>query len=307
VNARSTAADRRHGVESPAALVLCGGASRGAIEVGFYRALCELDIGVALIVGSSIGAFNGACIASGMSAHDIERLWRRFSAERLIGWNWRGLFQPRRFPGLYSLERIRRLLRGILPVLHFEDLRIPLVIVTTDLQQGAPVYWKGAGDLVEPLIASMSIPGIFPPVTIGGRQFVDGSIADNLPIAQAVARGARTILTTTCGGLPAPATPARGLVGVLSRCFGIMLDCRHAADAGRFAHAVTIHAIAPVLPRPVGILDFRHTDELIELGHRETLAYFTQEMATSANAEGFGAGRAGPGQQPLDAPLKEAQ
>jgi len=264
-------------IASPAALVLCGGASRGAIEVGFYRALRELGVGVDLVVGASIGAFNGAYIAAGMPAQELVRLWQRFADGRPFGWNWRGLLQPRRHPGLYSFDRIRGLLRDSLPAMRFEELRTPLVVATTDLQLGAAVYWEGAGDLIEPLIASMSIPGFFPPVTIAGRQFVDGSVADNVPIGRAVARGARTILVTTCGGVPGDAAPSRGLLGVLARSLAIAMDCKYAVDAKRFAGTVRFHAIAPVLPRPIDILDFRYTEELIELGYRDTLAYLTKE------------------------------
>ncbi|MBP6543458.1 MAG: patatin-like phospholipase family protein [Rubrivivax sp.] len=93
--------------------------------------------------------------------------------------------------GPLSLDPLRRLLRKTLPVLVFEDLKTPLVVTTTDLLTGTPVYWHGAGDLLEPVVASMSLPGVFPPVTIDGRQLVDGAVASNVPFASALERGAR--------------------------------------------------------------------------------------------------------------------
>ncbi len=70
------------------ALVLCCGASHGALEVGFYKALKEQNIECEIIVGTSIGAFNGAMIAAGMDVQDIEDLWLEFDLRQAVSWNW---------------------------------------------------------------------------------------------------------------------------------------------------------------------------------------------------------------------------
>lgn len=157
-------------IASPVALILCGGASRGALEVGLYRAVEELGLRIDLVVGSSIGALNGAYIVAGVPADELARLWLSIRRRDVIHWNWKGLFRPRLNPGLYTLDPLRELLRRTLPATRFEDLAIPLTITTTDLQLGKAVHWRGPGDIIEPLVASRSLPVFFPPVRIGDHQ-----------------------------------------------------------------------------------------------------------------------------------------
>ncbi|MEO7245818.1 MAG: patatin-like phospholipase family protein [Rubrivivax sp.] len=75
------------------ALILCGGGARGAVEVGFYEALTELGLTFDLVVGTSVGAPNGACIAGGMSPRELGDLWRRISRSDVVGWNWSALWR----------------------------------------------------------------------------------------------------------------------------------------------------------------------------------------------------------------------
>lgn len=263
-------------IRSPVALVLCGGSSRGAMEVGFYRAITELGLPVDFIIGSSIGALNGAFMAAGMAPAELAALWVGFRRQDAIRLNLRWLLQPRRHPGLFTLAPLRNLLRRTLPAMRFEDLRIPLTIMTTDLQQGSGVNWHGTGDIIEPLIASMSLPGFFPPMEIGGRQFVDGGIADNVPLDQAVALGARHVLMIQCVCCERDAKPFEGLIDVLARSFTIAFDCKYSADLERFSRLVQIHAVRPYLAREIGLLDFRYTAELIDAAYVQTIEYFTQ-------------------------------
>lgn len=221
-------------MKSPVALILCGGGSRGALEVGFYRALHELGLPVDFIIGSSIGALNGAFIAGGMSPDDLAALWRGFHREDGIRWNLRWLLDPRRRPGLFTLDPLRDLLRRTLPVTRFEDLAVPFSIVTTDLQEGKAVYWSGEGDIVEPLVASLSLPGLFPPVEIGTGQFADGGIANNVPLDQAVALGARHILMIQCVCCEGRAAPYRGLINEITPLLGLS-DGKYCADTEALA------------------------------------------------------------------------
>jgi NTE family protein len=261
-------------VESPCALVLCGGCSRGALEVGFYRAIRELGLPVDMILGSSIGALNGAYIAAGMSTNCLAELWRTFRRRDGVHWNWRELAKLYRCSGLFSLDPLRNVLRRTLPVSRFEDLTIPLAITTTDLQAGKAVYWQGSGDLIEPLIASMSLPALFPPVQIDGRQHVDGGISDDVPLEHAIAAGARHVLIVSCGHRTSPPEPFRGLVNVLARSFSVAIDSKHDADLQRFRGAAQLHVVRPILPRAIAPLDFQYTEELMAIGYRETILHF---------------------------------
>lgn len=260
---------------SPVALVFCGGGSHGAMEVGFYQAIQELGLPVNLVIGSSIGALNGACIAAGMPAAEMAQIWRSIRRRDVARFTPRGVFTPRRHPAFLSLDPLRQLLRKVLPVTRFEDLVIPLTVVTTDLQRGQPVYWSGAGDIIEPLIASMSLPGVFPPVEIDGHQFVDGGIANNVPLDKAVEQGAQTILMVYCTCCEASPRPFRGLVPILMRSFSIALDRKFSAELERFGTLVRVHSVQPRFPREIDLLDFRYTEELIEIAYRQTLEYFS--------------------------------
>lgn len=256
---------------SPIALVLCGGGSRGALEVGFYRAVRELGMKIDLVLGSSIGALNGAFIAAGTPPEELARLWREISARDLMRWNWKGLFRPSRAGGLYTLDPLRKFLRSTLPAARFEDLALPLMITTTDLQLGKAVHWSGPGDLIEPLVASLSLPFFFPPVRIRDHQFVDGGIANNVPLEQAQALGARHALMIEClccTGMPGAFS---GLRAVLARSFSIALDCKYEIERQRLDKSMQLHVVRPELELDVGLLDFRRTAELIQAGYAATL------------------------------------
>lgn len=254
--------------------MLCGGGSGGAVEVGFYRALWELGLPVDFVIGSSIGALNGAFIAASVPPPILAELWRRFRRKDAIRIRPLGFLMPLRVSALFDLTPLRRLLRETLPATRFEDLSIPLAIATTDLQEGKPVYWSGSGDIIEPLIASMSLPGIFPPVEIGGHQFVDGGIADNAPLARAVEMGARTIFMITCGTCRASDRRFKDVVGILGRSFSIAIDGKFAADLVHLGNVVDVHCIRLPLSEEVDFLDFRCSDELIDAAYRETLERF---------------------------------
>lgn len=265
-----------------AALVLCGGASRGAMEVGFYRALTEYGIRPDLIIGSSIGALNGAFIAGGMGSAELAELWNGFQLRQGFGMNWSGVTRWRRSPGLFSLDRLRTLLRRTLPATRFEDLRIPLTIVTTDLKSGSAVYWHGKGDIIEPIIASMSLPGLFPPVEIEGRLHVDGSIADNVPLLKARELGASVVYLVECACAERCEQPPRGWADVVMRSFSIAIDGRYAAELRNVGDRLRVVTVRPQLTREVDLLDFRHSAELIDAAYQQTLSRLADLQSPSA-------------------------
>lgn len=265
------------------AMILCGGGARGAMEAGFYQAIIDLGISFDLVVGSSVGALNGACIAAGMPPRELADLWRRIRRSDVLAWNWPALW---RGGGLMTLDPLRRLLRKTLPVFRFEDLKIPLVVVATDLLVGVPVYWHGKGDLLEPVIASMSLPGIFPPVVIAGRQLVDGAVANDVPFAPALERGVHEMLLILCTCCPAARHPLRSPLAILLRSFLISLETKYNGDLHHFRRqGVAILTVEPRLDRDVGLLDFRHADALIRAAYDQTLAAFAKPgIATPAAA-----------------------
>ncbi len=264
---------------SPTALVLCGGGSRGAMEVGFYKALTESDVRADFILACSIGALNGAFIAGGMAPAELARLWTEFRLSRALGINWAWLRHWHRSPGFFSLDPLRSLLRRTLPATRFENLAIPLTIVTTDFDSGSAAYWHGKGDLIEPVIASMSLPGIFPPVEIEGRPHVDGGLVNNVPLDKAEEFGARVAYLVECACAERCDRPLRGWRDLVVRSFSIAVGSRYAAELKHFDGRLEVIAVRPQLVREVDLLDFRHSAELIEAAYDQTRYHLEQLRA----------------------------
>lgn len=260
----------------PVVLVLCGGGARGAMEVGFYQALVELRIPIDRVIGSSVGALNGAFIAAGLPPGKLAELWCGIRRRDIAKANWKDLLHPRRLTGLWSLEPMRELLEATLPVFTFEELALPLTLTTTDIQTTQTVYWSESGDLVGPVLASMSIPGLFPPVVIAGHQYVDGAIANNVPLDRALDQGARTALFALCTCCTPAILPVSGLVNILTRSFMAALNVKYQSDVKHYRDRLDLHIIEPRYGQEVGLLDFSHTRELITAGYRETMEYFSR-------------------------------
>jgi NTE family protein len=254
------------------ALVLCGGGGHGALEVGFVRALSDLGIGYDRILGTSIGAVNGAFLAGGMSVDDLSDLWRTVRLRQMLRPNWSWVLHPRSRPGLLSLGAFGQWLERKLPVRRFEDLRIPLTIVTTDLITGKACYWEGSGDIVTPLLASVSLPGIFPPVELGGHPHIDGAVAENAPLVRAAATGAQRALMIDCAcSNPCKLAPS-GLIGTIGRAFEIALARKDRAEFKLHQRRMEIVRIVPDFDDEPGILNLSRTPSLLETGYQQSVA-----------------------------------
>jgi NTE family protein len=251
------------GITGPrTALVLGGGGSRGVVGVGLYRALVELGIRIDLIVSSSIGAVNGALVAAGLSPEEIEGRWRALRTRDVVGARWHFLRLLTGASSAFSNNSLRNLLRRVLPVRSFSDLHIPLTIVTTDLETGETVALT-EGDLIEAILASTALPGLFPPIAWQGRRLVDGGLSNNVPIDLAIERGAERVIGMLCGcakGLPASVN----FITVLGQSFSLALNARYRCDARMFQPQAKLHILEPCLGINLELLDFDHASTLIE-------------------------------------------
>jgi NTE family protein len=190
-------------------LALSGGGARGGAHVGVLKVLEEMDIQVDCIAGTSMGAIIGGFYAAGYSADEIERLlvetdWNRaltdqpdrkdrtmrkkeveseFLIPYRLGYNNGRLQAPLGVIEGQHLDQIfQRILRPVLGTRNFDDLPIPFRAVATDLVTSQEVVLS-EGSLPDSLRASMSVPGAFDPVRIGGRILIDGGMANNLPVS----------------------------------------------------------------------------------------------------------------------------
>src|SRR4051795_4291295 len=253
---------------SRTAFVLSGGASLGAIQVGMLRALADEGISPDLIVGTSVGAVNGAFIASrGFSAATVDEL-----AEL-----WQGLRRGQVFPlepltgllGFLGARRnlvpgvaLRRLVTSHATFERMEELLIPLHVIACDVLTGAEVRLSG-GPLAEAVMASAAIPGVLPPVEWDGRLLMDGGIVDNTPISHALELGADHVYVLPTGGPCDLVEAPRGALGMFVHAVGLMVSQRFAGEARSLEGRADVTIIPPPCPITVAPLDFRHAEELI--------------------------------------------
>ncbi len=261
-------------VKGKTALVLCGGGSRGAVEVGLYRALVELGIKIDLIVGCSVGAINGVFIGAGAPPDELAALWQAIRKKHLFGYNHKFFFTPFSSDGLLKNTRIHKLFLGRLPVHRFEDLEIPLIVDGTNLQTGEPVYFE-SGDIVVPLLASCALPGLLPPMNIDGCQIIDGGFSNNVPLDAAIARGADTVICMLYQCCSENPFPVQGWMKIIIASLSIAMHRKYQADLLHFSSRARLIIMEPhtVLEAgtDVGLLDFSHTEELIELGYQHAM------------------------------------
>lgn len=248
------------------ALVLCGGGSRGAVEVGLYRALVELGVRIDLIVGTSVGAINGAAVAARIPPDALSRLWMGLTRRDLFRLNRQLLWKLIWADSLYDHRPLRRFLERSLPVRRFEELAIPLIVTGTNFETGQPVYWR-AGNLLDAVMGSVAMPGLFPTQVIGGVQVVDGGITDNVPIDIAAEAGADAAIFMLCACCDRTTRPVRGLLPILRRALSIAIDRKYHADVQRHTGRCRLIAIEPPNGLAIDLLDFSHTAELIEQGY----------------------------------------
>jgi NTE family protein len=256
------------------AFVLSGGASLGAVQVGMLRAMADEGITPDLIVGTSVGALNGAWVASRPDAAGIDALadlWLSLSRKEIFPTHAiAGLlgFLGRR-PHLIPSSGLRRMLSEQVGFTRLEDSPIPFHVVATDVISGTDVLLS-SGDAVDAIAASAAIPGIFPPVNIDGRGLMDGGVVNNTPLSHAVALGADRVWVLPTGySCDLPALPHSALTMAL-HALTLTVNHRLAVDVARFEPAVELHVVPPLCPIATSGSDFSHAATLIERTHAAT-------------------------------------
>ncbi len=235
-------------------VALGGGFARGIAHIGVLRVFERHSIPIHAISGVSAGAMVAAAYAAGADTARIERVARGMRFRDVARWTISLM-------GLAGSERMAPFLNRLLPCTCFEQMRMPLAIVAADLIAGGPVVFRGPGDVILPIRASCSYPGLFQPVRHDGACLVDGYIAAEVPTAALTTMGCERIVAVH---LPAPATGVdpQNLFSVMHRCFQVM---GRRLDQEWRQHASLV--IAPKVEQ-VAWDGFTSTTELIAMGER---------------------------------------
>jgi NTE family protein len=267
------------------AFVLPGGGALGAVQAGMAEALLACGLRPDLIVGTSVGALNAAFLAGApdlAGALALQEVWRTAGRDVIFPIKPRALLlgATGRRDHLVSSDGLRRWLAGHLRYDRFEDAVVPVHVVATDLQTGdAQVLSEGA--LMPALLASASLPGIFPPVVIDGRPLVDGGISADVPVLQAEALGGDEIWVLPTSGTERSDQLPRGALEVLLRAIGIALGHVSEEQLAQVAPTTSVHVLPAPTVADASILDFRHTDELMSAGRSLAVGYLEELFRTA--------------------------
>ncbi|HWJ21919.1 MAG TPA: patatin-like phospholipase family protein [Gemmatimonadaceae bacterium] len=171
-------------------LVLGGGGLKGFAHIGVLRALEERGIRPVLYAGTSIGALIATAYAGGMSVEEMTRRASSLRRRDLFRINHVGMLLARvRCPSLYLEETLRALCENVCPRGTFEQLPVPVLVNTVDLERGTMLVWGLPGlrdvSVTDAVYASCALPGFFPPGRVGDRLCIDGGTVDNLPVSVA--------------------------------------------------------------------------------------------------------------------------
>lgn len=172
-------------------LALGGGSARGIAHIGVLKVLEQAKIPIDQIVGTSMGAVIGAGYSIGIPIKQMEEIALKFSANKLLDPTIPSM-------GLLAGNRLENTIRDLIDNKTFDDCRIPLAVVATDIENGEEVVYQKGG-LVKVLRASCSWPGIFNPVRIDGRLLCDGGIKHSVPTMIAGQLGADYVLAVDVG------------------------------------------------------------------------------------------------------------
>jgi NTE family protein len=173
------------------ALALGGGFARGFAHLGVLQVFEENHIAISHIAGTSVGSILGAAYASGAPLALIMATCRTLRFRDIARWHVSRL-------GLASNHRLADLIERVFESRRFEDLKIPMAVVATNLNSGEPVVFT-EGSLIDPIRASCAFPGIFEPVEIGTRWLVDGGLTAPVPTSAARELGARHVIGVSVG------------------------------------------------------------------------------------------------------------
>lgn len=269
----------------PTAFVLGGGGILGAAEVGMLQALMERRVVPDLVVGSSVGALNGAFVAADPSAATVERMaqaWTDLSARGVFGGTLLGRLGTLARHGTYlhPNDGLRQLIDDGIGQLDFADLAVRFQCIAASIERAAP-HWFSSGSVTEAVLASCAVPGLLPPVEIDGEHFLDGGLVRSVPIGRAVELGARRLFVLHVGRLEQPLTPPTRPWQVALVSFEIARRHHFEEEVAALPEGVELHVLPTGSPSPSLSVRYRRRSGVtgrIDAARRATAAYLERAI-----------------------------
>jgi NTE family protein len=252
--------------QSKTAFVFAGGGSFGAVQVGMMQSLASHGVAADMVVGSSVGAINGAFYAGDPTVDGVKRLaeiWRGLkrhdvfpiSLRTLIGFLWRRDF-------LIPHDGIRKLVDDNIPYRNLEEAKLPVHIVTTDIITGDSVVLS-EGPTADAVVASTAIPGAFSPIHYGNYYLADGAVSSNTPVRIAVKKGARRLIILPTGHACANQAPPVGAVANALHALTLLIARQLVDELENLGPDIEYYVVPPLCPLVGSPYDFSRTAEHI--------------------------------------------
>ncbi len=235
-------------------LALSGGGARGVAHAGVLQALDELNIPVNVIAGTSSGAMVGLLYAAGVKPIQMAEMIIRSKLFDISGISFS-------LKGLLRSDIFRKIIKQHVKATRFEELSIPLMVFTTDFNNAKPVIFT-EGPFMEPVVASCSIPLIFPPVKYHGTNLVDGGLLNNFPA---------DLLYEKCHGLigvnvnPIGTLRNKKISSVIERCFQMAIGANNSGKS-----KLCSVFIEPAALTQFSVFDTKNAYRIFDIGYQET-------------------------------------
>lgn len=274
------------------AIVLGGGGVFGAVQVGMLRALIEIGVRPDLVLGTSIGALNGAVLAAlppGEVADRLDALWRSPDAQALFAAG--AVRRLREFArsgvAAHSAAPLRRAVRAVLGDRCIEDLPVRFMCCAADIENAAE-HWFDSGPVVDAVLASAAVPGLLPPAVVEGRHYLDGGLVNSIPLGRAVELGADRVFVLQVGRVDQPLRPPRRPWEVALVAFEIARRHRYARDLAAVPADVQVHVLpageggAPPWDSRAALRyrDVATAGDRIAAAHRASAQYLRDSLGT---------------------------
>jgi NTE family protein len=242
-------------------LALSGGGARGFAHIGVFKLLEECGLRPDIIVGTSAGALMGTLYADGYSPDEIMALFTGHEFSE---------FASVQIPkmGLFDSSKFHRYIRKVIRAKRIEELQIPVIVMTTDLDKGkAHAFIKG--EIADVITASCSVPIIFNPVNINGTNFVDGGLFNNFPVS---------IIRNECeaiiGSNVSPVVPGKynkTLVGIAERTYHYLFRANTEKDREMCDILIETEEFGKYK-----MFDLKNVELIVDIGYRAAINAFDE-------------------------------